>query len=128
MKSLKDALLKAGLKEIYNPKKFNERPKVAKKEQTKTMVHQKQRNFCEECQQVRPDVEHYKHRNPTTNAYWICLRCVDRLKIPDKFRTTAQSDTNIKGMFRREHGPTLKKHELMQDQRVQVHHRQRKNQ
>ena len=70
------------------------------------MLHQEQRNFCEECQQVRPDVELFYHRNPTTEAEWICVKCVDQLKIDDSCRQTAQSDTSIKKMFRREHGAT----------------------
>jgi len=52
-------------------------------------------------------VELYKHRNPTTEAEWICIRCADQLQISDNFRKTAQSDTSIKKMFRREYGPTV---------------------
>ena len=55
------------------------------------MAHQEQRNFCEVCDQVHPDVELYKHRNPTTEAEWICVRCADQLQIADTFRRTAQS-------------------------------------
>jgi AraC-like DNA-binding protein len=103
---MKDALLKAGLKPTANPKAQNEREVIAKKKVTESIVHQEQRNFCEECQQVRPDVELYYHRNPTTEAEWICVKCADQLKIADTFRQTAQSDTSIKRMFRREHGAT----------------------
>lgn len=106
MKSLKDQLLKAGLKETQKPKAPNERTEVKKKQITQEVVHQQQRNFCEECQQVRPDVELYHHRNPTTEAEWICVKCADQLKIPDLFRQTAQSDTSVRKMFRREHGAT----------------------
>lgn len=111
MASLKDALLKAGIKETKAPepaKKQNEREKIAKKHVTEAVAHQVQRNFCEHCNQVRPDVELYKHRNPTTEADWICVRCADQLQILDKFRMTAQSDTSIKKMFRREYGETIK--------------------
>jgi hypothetical protein len=108
MASLKDALLKAGIKPTEPVKKQNEREKIAKKHLTEEVTHQSQRNFCEECNQVRPDVEQYKHRNPTTEAEWICVRCADQLQILDKFRLTAQSDTSIKKMFRREYGETLK--------------------
>jgi RNase P subunit RPR2 len=107
MGSLKDALLKAGLKETVSPKAHNQREEIAKKKKTEAVVHQEQRNYCEECQQVLPDVELYHHRNPTTEAEWICVKCADRLKIPDTCRKTAQSDTSIKRMFRREHGATL---------------------
>jgi RNase P subunit RPR2 len=106
MGTLKDALLKAGLKPTTSPKEQNEREHISKKKMTESVSHQVQRNFCEECQQVLPDVELYYHRNPTTEAEWICVKCADRLKIADTFRQTAQSDTSIKKMFRREHGAT----------------------
>ncbi len=112
MKSLKDALLKAGLKPTpevkkEDRKKENAREKIAKKKITETVAHQIQRNYCEHCDQVKPDVEQYIHRNPTTDAEWICVRCADQLQITDHFRKTAQSETAIKKMFRREYGPTL---------------------
>ena len=106
MGSLKDAMLKAGLKETQKPSVHNQREKIAKKKVTEEVIHQEQRNFCENCEQVRPDVERYKHRNPTTDAEWICIRCADQLQIADKFRLTAQSDTSIRKMFRREYGAT----------------------
>lgn len=106
MKSLKDALLNAGLKPTSDAKSQNVREKVSKKQMTETVTHQEQRNFCEVCDQVRPDVEKYHHRNPTTEAEWICVRCADQLQIADKFRKTAQSETSIKRMFRREYGAT----------------------
>jgi hypothetical protein len=116
MASLKDALLKAGLKATVDPKTVakaqNERPKIAKKQLTETIVHQEQRNFCEECERTLPDVELYHHNNPTTEAEWICVRCADRLKIADNFRKTAQSDTSIKNMLRREYGATRAKTEF----------------
>ncbi len=108
MASLKDALLKAGMKATEPVKKQNDREKIAKKNVTEEVSHQSQRNFCENCNQVRPDVEFYKHRNPTTEAEWICLKCADQLHILDKFRQTAQSDASIKQMFRREYGETIK--------------------
>ncbi len=107
MASLKDALLKAGLKETSKPSAVNQREKLSKKQITETVVHQEQRNYCEACEQIRPDVELYKHRNPTTEAEWICVRCADQLQIADTFRKTAQSDTSIRKMFRREYGATL---------------------
>jgi len=106
MSILKQALLKAGLKETAKPKDENKREHVAKSKITEAVVHQEQRNFCEECKQVRPDVELYYHRNPTTEAEWICVRCADQLRLPDSTRQTAQSDTSIKNLFRREHGAT----------------------
>jgi hypothetical protein len=107
MGSLKDAMLKVGLKETQKPAAVNQREKIAKKKVTEEVIHQEQRNYCEACEQIRPDVELYKHRNPTTDAQWICVRCADQLQIADTFRKTAQSDTSIKRMFRREYGATL---------------------
>ncbi len=111
MSSLKDALLKAGLKSTTPAapaKKENEREKIKKKAMTEEISHQVQRDFCENCQNIYPDVEFYKHRNPTTDAEWICLKCADQLHILDKFRMTAQSNSSIKGLFRREYGETAK--------------------
>ena len=70
MSSMKDALIKAGFK----PKKGeNERQKRAHWEKVKkSVVHQEQRNYCEVCESIQPDVERYKHRNPTITAQWIC--------------------------------------------------------
>ena len=106
MKSLKEQLLQAGLKASDSHKAANEREQLKKKKVTESVIHQEQRNYCEECQQVRPDVELYYHRNPTSEAEWICVKCADQLKLADACRQTAQSDTSIKRMFRREHGVT----------------------
>lgn len=112
MGSLKDQLLKAGLRPTPNPKTQNERKVVPKKKLAESVIHQKQRNFCEECQQTYPDVELYHHRNQTTDADWMCVRCADKLKIPDSTRQTAQSDTSIRKLFRREYGATLSPMEI----------------
>ena len=102
--SLKDALKKAGLN---SSRSENERDKRGKFEKVKKSVsHQQQRNYCEVCNSVQPDVERYKHRNPTIDAQWICCACADRNQISDNFRVTNQSDFAIKKMFRREFGPT----------------------
>ena len=45
---MKDALLKAGLKPTATPKAQNEREVIAKKKVTESIIHQEQRNFCEE--------------------------------------------------------------------------------
>lgn len=107
MGTLKDAFLKAGIKPASDAKSQNVREKVSKNKITETIVHQERRNFCEVCDQVRPDVELYHHRNPTTEAEWICVRCADQLQIADKFRQTAQSETAMKKMFKREFGATI---------------------
>ncbi len=130
MSSLKDALLKAGFKPA---KAQNERPKTppaaARKIPSsgrnyepkpppappmreyipvpkKIHSHQATRNFCEVCDRTQPDVEYFKHRNPTVQANWICISCADKNEIPDSTRTTAQSDMAKKKMFRRSFGAT----------------------
>ncbi|MCK5072364.1 MAG: hypothetical protein KAQ98_02995 [Bacteriovoracaceae bacterium] len=97
--SLKDALKKAGFKAS---RQENERPMIKRKKKTKVVKHQEERNFCEVCKNVCPDVELYKHRNPTVDAQWICARCADIHQIPDSTRKSSQSDFAKKGMFRRE--------------------------
>ena len=106
MGSLKDELAKAGFR---SSKRENERKRLpsGNKEAGKSVKHQRQRNFCEVCERTLPDVELYKHRNPTTDAQWICVACADELMIHDKFRRTSQSDMSVKGMFRRSYGETL---------------------
>ena len=103
---MKDALIKAG----FTPKKGeNEREKRKQWDKVKkSVIHQEQRNFCEVCESIQPDVEHYKHRNPTVDAQWICVSCADKNLIDDKFRVTAQSDFSIKKLFKREFGATSK--------------------
>ncbi|MDH5581964.1 MAG: hypothetical protein OEY33_08645 [Bdellovibrionales bacterium] len=105
MSSLKDALLKAGLKASS--------PQVLKKDKpkrhgpkNKVHTHQGHRTFCEVCNRTLPDVEHYNHRNPTVKANWICVQCADSHSISDNFRTTNQSEHSRQRIFRREYGPT----------------------
>jgi len=106
MGSMKDALLKAGLRPANQENERQKRP--AKGPVTKSVIHQETRNFCEHCQNIAPDVENYRHKNPTTRAQWICLACADRLEILDDCRVSNQSDTAKKNMFRRFFGPTKK--------------------
>jgi hypothetical protein len=101
--SLKDALKKAGLK---SSKSHNEREVKSKKSETDTEVHQKTRNFCEVCELIQPDVERFKHNNPTVDAEWICSACADKESILDEFRMTHQSNFAIQKRYRREFGPT----------------------
>ena len=100
--SLKDALLKAGLK---SSKTHNHRDKKLKKEKAKTEIHQEHRNFCEVCELVQPDVELFKHRMPTVDAEWICANCADKSQILDEFRLTNQSEFSKSGRYRRFYGP-----------------------
>ncbi len=102
--SLKDALTKAGYK---TAKMENERPKIAPKQKTQTQAHQEERNFCEVCNSVQPDVERYKHRNALIDGQWICTKCADENLIHDKFRVTGQSEYSKKRIFSRRFGPTL---------------------
>lgn len=103
MGSMKDALMKAGLK---STKMENHRDSAKGRERKQSEKHQHTRNFCEHCETVHPDVERYNHRNPTTSAEWICVGCADRLMIDDKFRVTHQSDFAKKNMFKRFYGST----------------------
>ena len=101
--SLKDALLKAGLR---SSKQANERTKIKGRQERSSEKHQKTRTFCEICATDHADVEHYKHRNPTIDAQWICLSCADKNMIDDKFRVTRQSELSLKKNFKRFYGAT----------------------
>ncbi|OIQ20438.1 MAG: hypothetical protein BM556_00400 [Bacteriovorax sp. MedPE-SWde] len=101
--SLKDAMMKAGLK---STKSQNERDRRPAKTVKKIEKHQETRNFCEVCQFIQPDVERYKHKNPTIDAEWICAACADKNDIHDQFRMTNQSEFAKSKRFRREFGPT----------------------
>jgi|GEM_PF-613239 len=103
--SLKDALLKAGLKAT---KSENERARKPKKEQLGSEKHQYSRNFCEACNTTQPDVEKFDHRNRLIDAKWICSNCADKLEIVDDYRVTHQSQFAKQGKFRRQYGPTKK--------------------
>ena len=112
--SLKDALLKVGIKPTEKKAAQNERPRpkpapatpyVAPKK-SQDQINQEQRNFCEVCEQICPDVELYFHRNTSLNAKWICIHCADVNMIPDSVRQTMQSDVARKGIFKREFGET----------------------
>ncbi len=103
--SLKEAMLKAGLK---SSKVENERKSKYKKDKTKVEKFQEKRNFCEVCETTQPDVENFKHKNSRIDAQWICVNCADKNEIHDKFRTTAQSDFNRQGRYQRFYGPTEK--------------------
>lgn len=100
---MKDALMKAGLR---STKMENHRESAKGKERQQSEKHQHSRNFCENCETTQPDVERYRHRNPTTDAEWMCVACVDRIMIDDQFRTTHQSDFAKKNMFKRFYGAT----------------------
>ena len=105
MGDLKSALLKAGFKASKSENERQRREPWLKAK--KSVLHQQQRNYCEVCETIQPDVERYKHRNPTVEAEWICTSCADKSLIDDKFRVTAQSDFSIKKTFRREYGQTI---------------------
>lgn len=107
MGSLKDALQKAG---FHSSKRENERRKVRQKDKKKIEIHQEERNFCDHCETIQPDVEFYKHRNPTVDAQWLCARCADLNCIPDDSRQTQQSNFSKMRRFRREFG-SMKKFE-----------------
>lgn len=103
MKNLKDALAQKG----FRPTKMeNERKSAKGRVRSSSEKHQMARNFCEQCNTTQPDVERYKHRNPTTDAQWICVPCADELMINDDCRATHQSDFAKKGTFKRQFGAT----------------------
>lgn len=101
--SLKDAMLKAGLK---SSKTENMRKSTITRDKKKIEKHQEARNFCEVCELIQPDVERYVHKNPTVDAEWICAACADNEQIHDQFRVTNQSEFAKGKRFRREFGPT----------------------
>ena len=101
--SLKDALSKAGFK---TAKTENERKQKVSKEKTKVEKHQENRNFCEVCEAVHPDVERFKHKNSRIDAEWICSNCADKNEILDDFRLTNQSHFSKTGRYRRYYGHT----------------------
>lgn len=103
MSSLKDALLKAGLK---TKKIENERKHKYKKDVTKTEKHQHQRNFCEQCSGTYPDVERFKHNNYSIDAEWMCVNCADLAEIHDDCRQTYQSEFSKTSRYIRRYGPT----------------------
>ena len=101
MPSLKDALLKAGLK---STKSENERKPKLKREKNKIEKHQEQRDYCEVCHSIHPDVERFKHNKPHIDAQWICANCADKNEILDEFRLTQQSQFAKAGRYRRFYG------------------------
>lgn len=101
--SLKDALKKAGYKDA---KAVNERDQKAVTQKTKVEKHQENRNFCEVCEFIQPDVERFKHNNALVDAEWICSNCADKSEILDEFRKTEQSDSCKNNRYRRYYGPT----------------------
>ncbi len=64
------------------------------------------RTLCDACGRSSPDVEYYEHKNRSLEKYWLCVRCADDNNILDQFRQTVQSSHAIKGVFRRNYGPT----------------------
>jgi len=105
--SLKDALEKAGLKASMRQ---NERKRKPRKSGRPKAIekHQQQRNFCDCCEKTAPDVEFYKHNNPSIQASWLCVICADKHSIPDDKRQSNQSDFAMRGTFRRRYGRTKK--------------------
>jgi hypothetical protein len=103
--SLKEALEKAGLKSGKPENRRKIKPKGSG--QPKAIEkHQQQRNFCECCKKIAPDVEFYRHKNRSLQARWLCIVCADKHIIPDDVRQSNQSDFAKRGTFRRCYGRT----------------------
>ncbi|MBL7666329.1 MAG: hypothetical protein JNM93_14435 [Bacteriovoracaceae bacterium] len=103
--SLKNALLKAGIK---TTKTENMRDIKPKKEKKQIEQHQELRSFCEVCEMVQPDVERFFHKMPAIDAEWICVNCADKCKIHDDTRQTQQSHLSKMKQYKRFYGPTKK--------------------
>jgi len=103
--SLKDALEKAGLKPSKREKERKKRSKGSGKPKA-IEKHQQQRSFCDCCEKTAPDVEFYKHNNPSIQARWLCIVCADKHYIPDDTRQSNQSAFAMRGTFRRRYGRT----------------------
>ena len=101
--SMKDKLTDVGLN---STKTENMRDSARGRERNQTEKNQFERNFCEICELSMPDVERFKHKNPTVNAEWICLGCADKNDILDEFRMTHQSDFAKQNKYKREFGAT----------------------
>ncbi|MBF0206505.1 MAG: hypothetical protein HQK53_06415 [Oligoflexia bacterium] len=71
----------------------------------RSQLHQRH-SFCDSCRKTLPDVEYYEHDIKNICGKWLCCLCADKLKIPDSFRQTNQSDFSKKRIFRREYGAT----------------------
>lgn len=104
--SMKDALKNVGLN---STKTENMRDSAKGRERKQSEKHQHTRNFCEVCELIMPDVERFKHKNPTIDAEWICIGCADKNNIMDDTRMTHQSDFAKQNKYRREFGATKDK-------------------
>lgn len=107
--SMKDALKDAGLN---STKTENMRDSAKGRDRKQSEKHQHTRNFCEVCELIMPDVERFKHKNPTVDAEWICIGCADKNNIMDDTRMTHQSDFAKQSKYRREFGATKDKSEF----------------
>ena len=110
MKSLKDALIKAGVVSkdaIEREKEKARRDKIQSKGPTQEGIHGHHlRTDCDHCRKTSPDVEYYEHTNRSVLAKWLCIPCADNAWIKDECRQTAQSTQSRMGTFRRNFGAT----------------------
>lgn len=122
---MKEALKDAGLNSTMTE---NMRDSAKGRDRNQTEKHQHSRNFCEVCELIMPDVERFKHKNPTVDAEWICVGCADKNNILDEFRLTNQSDFAKQKKYRREFGATKEASEFTEYRPSQKHHNQNKTQ
>lgn len=110
MKSLKDALMKAGVvskNTVEREKEKERRDKIQKKGPSQEGIHSHHlRTDCDHCRKNSPDVEYYEHTNRSVTAKWLCIPCADNAWINDECRQTAQSTQSRMGTFRRNFGAT----------------------
>lgn len=108
MKTLRDALLKAGAVTKETRLEIEKQKVHARHRETGKQVKKDQIQIvCEVCDKSAPDVERYEHNNRRIyGKKWLCIQCADEYEISDDCRQTNQS-TQAKGnLFIRRYGRT----------------------
>ncbi|MBI2343005.1 MAG: hypothetical protein HYV02_01505 [Deltaproteobacteria bacterium] len=108
MDQLKKALQKAGMfssEQTRGKAKERQRKEIALDAERKG---HEIRNQCEHCEEFRPNVEQYAHKNRILRGTWLCVKCADAFNVSDDLRNTMQSPDSRSGMFNRQYGHTRK--------------------
>lgn len=106
MEQMKKALQKAGFF-TTEQQKVKERPRKNVQLDAERKGHEI-RSQCDHCEEFKPNVEMYDHRNRAIEARWLCVKCADTNNISDDFRSTTQSPDSRSGTFNRQYGHTRK--------------------